>query len=199
MKPRHPSSYNENAPLVREPIPARRSGPSVRSQKGIRVEKVVTINRSAEDLFAFWRNFENLPMIMEHVEWVECLDQRRSRWRIRWPKDDLIEWEAEIINEHPNELIAWRTLEGSDVRHAGSVRFAVAPGGRGTEVKLSLEYEGAGKFAQFMAKLFRHSPEQQISEDLRHFKQLMEAGEVPTIEGQPAAREKSQHDTQEAK
>jgi uncharacterized membrane protein len=197
MQPRH-SSTQTSAPLVRETVPARRSRASVRTNKGIKVETAVTINRSPGELFAFWRNFENLPRVMEHVESVQCLDERRSRWRVSGPGDKTIEWEADIINEHPNELIAWRSLEGSDVRHAGTIRFRPAPGARGTEVKLAVEYE-AGKFTNMIAKLFRHSPEQQIREDLRHFKQIMEAGETPTLEGQSAARDKARHDTEEAK
>ncbi len=201
MKPRHSSTAaNEGAPLVREPIPARRSRASVRSSKGVKVEKSVTINRTPEELFSFWRNFRNLPRVMEHLEWVDCYDERRSKWRVRRPGGKAIEWDAEIINEHPNELIAWRTLEGSDVRHAGTIRFKPAPGARGTEVKLAVEYEVAGgKIISSLAKLFRHAPDQQIREDLRHFKQIMEAGEVPTIEGQPGATDKARHDTEEAK
>lgn len=199
MKPRHRSGET-SAPLIREPLPARRSRASVRSKKGIKVETCVTINRSPEELFSFWRNFENLPRVMEHIEWVQCLDERRSKWRVQGPGGKEIDWEAEIINEHPNELIAWRTLEGSDVRHAGSVRFRPAPGARGTEVKLAVEYEVAGgKLTSGLAKLFRHDPEQQIREDLRHFKQIMETGEVPTLEGQPGATDKARHDTLEAK
>jgi uncharacterized membrane protein len=198
MKPRHSSTAAESAPLVREPIPARRSRPSVRGSKGVKVETAVTINRPPEELFAFWRDFRNLPRVMEHIEWVDCHDERRSKWRVRRPGGKHLEWEAEIINEHPNELIAWRTLEGSDVRHAGSIRFTPAPGARGTEVKLAVEYEG-GKLANAVARLFHHSPEQEIREDLRHFKQIIEAGEIPTIEGQPGATDKARHDSVEAK
>jgi len=150
----------------------------------------MTIQRPREELFAFWRNFENLPRVMEHVETVENIDQTRSRWRVRTGKDKVIEWEAEVINEHPNEMIAWRTLEGSEVRHAGSIWFTPAPGGMGTEVKLAVEYEG-GAFADAMAKLFRRSPEQQMREDLRRFKQWIEAGEMATARGQPAGRRDS--------
>jgi uncharacterized membrane protein len=154
------------------------------------METSLTINRPAEELFSFWRNFENLPQVMEHVESVEVLDERRSHWRVRRPGEDLLEWDAEIINEHPEELIAWRTTEGSDVHHAGTIRFTSAPGGQGTEVKLTVEYEVAGgKFIVALAKLFRRSPEQQMREDLRHFKQIMEAGEIPTTIGQSAGRE----------
>jgi uncharacterized membrane protein len=173
MKPRHPSSAT--AEHSRETIPARRSRASVRSRKGVRVEHCLIIQRAPEELFSFWRNFENLPRIMEHLEAVECHDETRSHWRARRPGGKEIEWEAEIINEHPNELIAWRTLEGSDVRHAGTVRFTPAPGG--TEVKLAMEYEAeGGKVASAIAKLFRLSPEQQIREDLERFKEIMEAG-----------------------
>jgi len=189
MKPR--MSTNNSAPLVREPVPARRSRPSVRGNKGIKTSTSFTINRPAEELYAFWRNFENLPRVMEHVESVQCMDNGRSHWRVKRSGDKFMEWDAEVINDHPNELIAWRTIEGSDVRHAGTVRFTPAPGGFGTEVKLSVEYEVAGGgFTEGLAKLFRHSPDQQIREDLRRFKQLMECGEIPTTVGQSAAREK---------
>jgi uncharacterized membrane protein len=179
MKPRHTSLTETSAPLARPSIPARRSRPTVRSGKGVKVETSVIIDRVPADLFAFWRNFENLPHVMEHVESVQCLDERRSRWRVRRADDEWLEWELEIINEHPNELIAWRTLEGSDVRHAGTIRFTPHASGRGTEVKLAVEYEAVGGvFVGAIAKLFRHAPEQQLGEDLRRFKQIMETGEI---------------------
>jgi uncharacterized membrane protein len=171
----------------RQSIPSRRSAASVRDGKGVKMEITMTINRPAEELFAFWRNFENLPRVMEHIESVQCLDERRSRWRARSSKDKQIEWEADVINERPNEMIAWRTLEGSDVQHAGSIWFTAAPEGLGTEVKLAVEYETSG-FADMLATLARRSPAQQMREDLRHFKQLMEAGEIPTAAGQSASR-----------
>jgi uncharacterized membrane protein len=190
MKPRHLTPA-DSAPLIRETIPARRSKPSVRSKKGVRVETAVTINRTPEELFAFWRNFENLSRVMEHIESIECLDERRSRWRMRRGDNEHVEWTAEVINEHPGELIAWRSLDGSDVRHAGTIRFTPVAGARGTEVKLTIEFEAAGgSLGNALAKLARRSPEQQAREDLRHFKQLMEAGEIPTTAGQPAGRDK---------
>lgn len=167
-------------------LPSRQSVPD---GQGTKAEISMTINRAPEELFAFWRNFENLPQVMKHVESVTCEDDRFSHWRVWRSKDKQIEWDAEVINEHPNELIAWRTLEGSDVHHAGSIRFTPAPGGRGTEVKLAVEYEATG-FADMLAKLVRRSPEQQMREDLRHFKQLMETGETATTEGQSAGRTK---------
>lgn len=186
MKPRHSTSPTALPRSKR--IPDQGSNVSVRDGKGTKAEITITINREPEQLFAFWRNFENLPRVMEHVESVTCEGDRRSHWRVWRSKDKQIEWDAEVINEHPNELIAWRTLEGSDVHHAGSIRFTPAPGGLGTEVKLAVEYEVSG-FADTLAKLARRSPEQQMREDLRHFKQLMEAGEIPTTRGQPAGRD----------
>jgi uncharacterized membrane protein len=166
---------------------ARPEEPAVKGNKGTRVEIVTTINRSPEDLFSFWRNFENLPQIMAHVESVNCTDDTHSHWQIRRSENKVVEWEAVVINERPNEMIAWRTIEGSDVEHAGSVWFTPGPSGLGTEVKLAVEYNISG-FADTIARLFRRSPEQQMREDLRHFKQWMEAGEIPTTLGQSAGR-----------
>jgi uncharacterized membrane protein len=99
-----------------------------------------------------------------------------------------------VINERANEMIAWRSLEGSDVQHAGSIWFTPAPGGKGTEVKLAVDYS-VGTFADMMAKLLRRSPEQQMREDLRHFKQWMEGGEIPTTKGQPTGRREDTTET----
>jgi uncharacterized membrane protein len=180
MKPRHPSTAPQS--ISNHSIPARRSRPSVRTNQGVRIERNVTIHRTPGELFAFWRNFENLPLVLKHVESVECMDDLRSRWRIRWPRKDVTEWESQVINEHPNELIAWRTLEGSDVQHAGSIRFTPLAGGRATEVKLSLEYDGGSGLKQFLSKLMGRNPERQIADDLDHFKELMEAGEISRLQ-----------------
>jgi uncharacterized membrane protein len=180
---------------IQTSLPRRSTRPSgksaaVRSGKGVKVEKSITINRTPEELFAFWRNFENLPRVMEHIESIQCLDDKRSHWRARRSDENFIEWDAEVINERENELIAWESLKGSDVRQAGTVRFTAAPGGLGTEVKLAVEYEvPGGFFTNALAKLLKRSPEQQIQEDLRHFKQLMETGEIPTTAGQSAGRD----------
>jgi uncharacterized membrane protein len=155
----------------------------------IEVVKAMTINRSAEELYRFWRNFENLPRVMRHLESVTVQDERRSHWIVKGPADRHVEWDAEIVNEKANQLIAWQSCEGADIDHWGAVRFAPAPGGRGTEVTVELEYEPiAGSFGAMIAKLFGEEPAQQIEEDLRRFKQLMEAGEVPTTEGQPRGK-----------
>ncbi len=154
--------------------------------RGVNVEEVVTVNRSPDELYRFWRNFEQLPRFMEYLESVRQLDQRRSHWVAKGPAGRRVEWDAEIINEIPGELIGWRTLDGADVISAGSVRFVAAPGRRGTQVRVKLQYDPpGGKLGSAIAWIFGKEPSQTILEDLRHFKQLMEAGEIPTTAGQP--------------
>jgi uncharacterized membrane protein len=158
--------------------------------RGVNVEEVVTINAPAEQLFGFWRNFAQLPTFMDHLVSVHQVDYRRSHWVARAPAGRTVQWDAEIINEIPGELIGWRTLEGADVVSAGSVRFKRATGGRGTEVRVRLQYEPpAGKVGATVAWIMGHEPSQAIREDLRRFKQLMEAGEMATTAGQPRGKQ----------
>lgn len=162
---------------------------SVRHGHGLKVEQSVTINQPAEKLFRFWRNFQNLPQFMQHLESVQVLDQQHSRWRAKAPAGTSVEWEAEIINEIPNELISWRSLENAEIANAGSVRFESQANGRGTRVRVSLNYEPpGGKVGQWLAKLFGEEPNLQVQDDLHRFKQLMEAGEVATVTGQTSGR-----------
>lgn len=154
--------------------------------RGVNVQEAVTINRTADELYQFWRSFEQLPSFMEHLVSVTQLDQCLSHWVAKAPAGRTVEWDAEIINEIPGELIGWRTLDDSEVVSAGSVRFKPAPGGRGTEVRVRLQYEPpGGKLGSAIAWMFGEEPSQTIREDLRRFKRLMEAGEIPTTEGQP--------------
>jgi uncharacterized membrane protein len=158
----------------------------------VHVRKTITIDRSPEDLYEFWRHFDRLPVIMGHLESVTQINDKRSHWIAKAPAGSTVEWDAEIINEHPNHLIAWRSLEGADVDNAGSVRFEPAVGNRGTVVKVDLQYSPpAGVLGAKLAKLFGEAPEQQIGVDLRRFKQLMETGEIARTEGQPAGRASS--------
>lgn len=151
--------------------------------------QTVTIDKSPEELYRFWRDFENLPRFMKHLRAVRVLDDKRSHWIADAPAGQSVEWDAEIINEAANELIAWRSLPGADIGNAGSVRFEPAPAGRGTEVKVNLEYDPpAGALGMAFAKLLGEEPAHQVADDLRRFKQLMEAGEIPTTEGQPSGR-----------
>jgi uncharacterized membrane protein len=165
---------------------------SVPAGHGIKVEKSVTVNRSPEEVYRFWRDFQNLPRFMNHLESVTDLGNGRSHWVAKAPAGKTVEWDAEVYNEKEGELIAWRSLEGADVDNAGSVRFEPAPEGRGTIVRVTLKYDPpAGKIGSLVAKLWGEEPSQQIDEDLRRFKQVMEAGEIPTTEGQPSGRSAS--------
>jgi uncharacterized membrane protein len=148
---------------------------SVPYGKGIRVEKSVTINASPGALYAFWRNFENLPRFMNNLEAVRVRDDKHSRWITKGPAGTTAEWEAEIINEVPNELIGWRSIEGSTVDNAGSVHFTPAPGGRGTEVKVVLRYDPpAGVVGAAISKMLGEDPAKQVEEDLQRLKVLLE-------------------------
>jgi uncharacterized membrane protein len=165
---------------------------SVPASRGIKVEKSVTVNRSPEELYRFWRNFENLPRFMNHLESVRTTAGNRSHWVAKAPAGSSVEWDAEIYNEKENELIAWRSLEGADVDSAGSVHFQAAPGGRGTEVRVVLKYDPPGGIiGATIARLFGEEPSQQIEEDLRRFKQVMETGETSTTTGQSSGRSAS--------
>ncbi|AUB41242.1 putative membrane protein [Nostoc flagelliforme CCNUN1] len=155
----------------------------------IKVEKTVTINKSAEELYRFWHDFENLPTFMKHLKSVKVYDEKRSHWIANAPLDNTVEWDADILEDRENEFISWASVEGADVDNSGFVRFKKAPGDRGTEVKVVLEYNPpGGALAATVAKLFGEEPEQQIGDELRRFKMLMEAGEIATTEGQPSGR-----------
>ncbi|MBW4480870.1 MAG: SRPBCC family protein [Tolypothrix brevis GSE-NOS-MK-07-07A] len=154
--------------------------------KSIKVEKTVTINKPADELYRFWHDFENLPSFMKHLKSVSVQNDKRSHWIANAPLDSSVEWDADILEDRENEFISWASVEGADVENSGFIRFKKAPGDRGTEVKVVLEYSPpGGALAAAFAKLFGEEPEQQIGDDLRRFKMLMEAGEIATTEGQP--------------
>lgn len=162
---------------------------SVPYGKGVRVEKAVTINASPEQLYTFWRNFENLPRFMNNLESVEVHDAKRSHWTAKGPAGTSVDWEAEIINEIPNELIGWRSVDGSKVDNAGSVHFTRSAGGRGTEVKVVLRYDPpAGVVGAAISKILGEDPAANVQEDLRRLKMLIETGELATTEGQATGR-----------
>jgi uncharacterized membrane protein len=165
-----------------------RTGKGAPYGKGVKIRRSVTINKTPEELYRFWKNFQNLPHFMKHLESVRVLDDRRSHWVVRAPAGRTVEWDAEIVADRENELIGWRSTGGT-VDHAGSVRFERAPGNRGTVVRVQLQYNPpAGRIGATVAKLFGEEPDQQIREDLARLKQLMEAGEILTTEGQPSGR-----------
>jgi uncharacterized membrane protein len=158
---------------------------SLRASDATRVEHSVTINRAPGDLYAVWRDLTILPQFMKNLVSVERLDDGRSKWRAKGPLGTTVEWEAEIVNDVANELLAWRSLEGSEVANAGSVRFLPQPPGRGTVVKVEMEYDPVGGvLSDAVAMITGTDPQAQIEEDMRRFKCLMEAGEIPTTAGQ---------------
>jgi uncharacterized membrane protein len=146
---------------------------------GVHAKASCIVNKSPDEVYRFWRNFENLPRFMRHLQTVDDLGDGRSRWKTTGPAGMEVEWEATIIADVPGEVITWRSLENSDVDNAGAVRFEAAPGNRGTIVKVNIHYNPpAGVVGATLAKLFGEEPEQQLDDDLRRFKQVLEVGEV---------------------
>jgi uncharacterized membrane protein len=155
--------------------------------RGIVVDDAVTINKPASEVFRFWRNFENLPRFMNHLESVATREAGISHWVAKGPAGLAVEWDARIINEIENKVIAWQSLEGSMIATAGSVNFDETP--RGTTVRVRFQYNPpAGKIGAAVARFLGEEPTIQVHEDLRRFKQLMETGEIPTTAGQPSGR-----------
>ncbi|QLE44356.1 cyclase [Nostoc sp. C052] len=155
----------------------------------IKVEKTVTINKPAEELYRFWHNFENLPSFTKHIKDVKVYNDKQSHWITRAPLGKSVEWDANIVEDRENQLISWTSVEGADITNSGSVRFKPALNDRGTEVKVVTEYNPPGGLVgDAIAKLFGESPEQQLGDDLHRFKMLMETGEIATTEGQPKGK-----------
>jgi uncharacterized membrane protein len=181
----------------RQQEPVRAIAPSVPAKRGIHVTQTITINRSADDLYQFWRDFENLPRFMRHLESVHVADEMHSYWRAKAPAGMIVGWDAEIIDDTPGERISWRSLAGADVPNAGSVRFKPATGDRGAVVTVQIEYmPPGGAIGAAIARLFGEEPDQQVRDDLRLFKQVMETGEVvrsdATLHGPTAAQRPAQ-------
>jgi uncharacterized membrane protein len=154
---------------------------TVNARKAIKIEHSVIVLRPRAELYAFWRDFTNLPQFMEHLVAVRVDSPARSHWTVKVPGGKTVEWEAEIVNDVPDEIVAWKSVGDPDVANAGAVNFSDAPGDRGTVVKVTLDYEPpGGKFGAVLARLFGEDPDRQVREDLRRFKQLMETGEITT-------------------
>ena len=157
----------------------------------VHVKKSVTIDKSAAELYSFWRDFENLPKFMTHLESVKVQDGdgKRSHWVAKAPFGQSVEWDAELTSDVENEKIGWKSLEGSDIANSGVVEF-LPTSNRGTEVRVVLTYEPpAGYVGTIIAKLFGEEPSQQVYGDLYRFKSLMESDQIITVEGQPSGRE----------
>ena len=152
------------------------------SREPLHVLRTVMVNRPPEDLYAVWRNFENLPTIMQHLDSVRVLDAKRSLWRARSPFGGTVEWEAELTHEVPDRELGWRSLPGSEVESTGVVRFEPSPLGYGTQLQVEMVYAPpAGRLGASVAKLLGEDPHQQIDDDLQRFKQRMEAPGAPPV------------------
>lgn len=161
---------------------------TARAPRRSHLERAITINKSPEDVYRFWRNFSNLPRVTRSVEAVQEIDDRQSHWRVRTPTGIAVEWDAEITEEHPNERLAWRAVTGP-VTLQGVVAFRPAPGNRGTEVRVTVHYEPpAGAIGTGMAWMLDSTFERRIQEDLRRCKQFLETGEIPISEGPGLSR-----------
>jgi uncharacterized membrane protein len=156
---------------------------SVPSHEGIKVKKTITIEKPVAEVYAFWRNLENLPRFMRHVESVNVKDNLHSEWRVRGLGDKPLRWEAEIIEHRENEMISWRTAPGADVNHAGSVWFTPVPGNRATIVQVELSYvPPSGKAGELFARIFGRDAGSEVQADLRRLKALLVTGNIPEVE-----------------
>jgi uncharacterized membrane protein len=150
---------------------------------GIQIRKTVTINRPRRDVYAFWRQMENFPRFMKHVESVQEQSPQQSHWVVKAPAGKHVEWDAVLMGERADEFLSWRTAEEADVQNAGSVTFRDAPAGRGTEVSVTLTYNPpAGRAGSTLAMLLGEEPSQQVADDLRRAKAVLETGEAPTAD-----------------
>lgn len=154
-------------------------GEAVQEGGDVHVTKSLVVNASPEELYQFWRDFENLPRFMRHLESVRATGFNRFHWVAKAPAGTTVEWDAVVTDERPGELIAWRSVEGSEVENSGSVKFERLPGDRGTVVRVEFDYTPpGGALGAIVAKLFGEEPQQQVDGDIRRFKQLIETGEV---------------------
>jgi len=179
-----------DAPLytAKHPNPSGMGGALSPQHGDVLVGRSVTIDRPREELYAFWRDFKNLPRFMHNIHSVTTQDGRRSHWVIEAPAGKTVEWDSAITQDEPGRAIGWESLDGASVRNSGRVEFMDSPDGRGTVVRVTLTYDPpAGAVGKLIAKLFQKEPKIQARQDLRRFKQLMETGEVSTAQPPDAA------------
>jgi uncharacterized membrane protein len=180
-----------DAPLTtaRNPDPEVLNEEHLAAKKGdALIGRTVLVKRPRAELYAFWRDFKNLPRFMHNIQHVSSTSPDRSHWIVSAPGGKTVEWDSIIIEDRPNEVIAWNSVEGASVRNSGRVEFRDSTAGRGTEVAVTIVYDPpGGHFGQVIAKLFQREPKIQARQDLRRFKQLMETGEVATARPSQAA------------
>ncbi|RAN97427.1 hypothetical protein GAR06_00525 [Micromonospora saelicesensis] len=165
------------------------SAPTARgSREGgpMELTATTTIRKPPPKVYAFWRDLGNLPTFMAHLEQIRTTGDRTSHWSASAPFGTNVEWDAEIVDEAPGEKIAWRSTGNADVPNAGTVRFVPAPDGVSTEVHVVLSYDiPGGAVGKAVAKYFGEEPHQQLDDDLRRLKQVLETGQVVRSEGAP--------------
>jgi uncharacterized membrane protein len=175
---------HDDAPLsaTKSPNAGAANGQHLEGEKGdVLVGRSVTIDRSRQELYAFWRDFNRLPLFMRNIKSVSVVDAARSHWVVEAPAGKTEEWDSTITADEPGQLIAWRSEEGASVRNSGQVEFRDSPDGRGTVVTVTLIYDPpGGSIGKLIATLFHKEPKIQARQDLRRFKQLMETGEIST-------------------
>lgn len=166
------------------------SGNKTGSKRSIDIHTQVRVNRSREELYDYWRNLENLPNFMTHLEEVNEIDDKRSTWTAKIPGGmGTVEWDAEIVRERKNHLLAWRSLPDSEIENSGEVRFENAPNGKGTIVETTISYRPpAGEVGGYAAKLFNPAFEKTIKSDLKDFKKVMEKGGSAKRRSSPSSR-----------
>lgn len=175
--------------LANQELRRKRTSRAEKFTFGIPIETTLIVNQTPQVCYEFWRKLENLPTFMRHLESVQATDDRTSHWVSKAPLGTHVEWDAEITEDRPGALLSWKSLPGSQIHNAGSVRFEEYVGGRGTLVLVNLVYDApGGPMGAALARLLGEEPKVQVREDLRRFKQLIETGEIPTTRGQPAGR-----------
>jgi uncharacterized membrane protein len=168
------------------PVPERIAERASDAVAPVPIETAITVGRPADELYRFWRQLENLPRFMKNLESVTELDGRRSHWVGKSVIGLKLEWDAEIVEEREGQLLSWRSLPGSQVHNSGTVFFDSSSNGRGTVVRVSMDYQVPGHLlGQAVGKMLSGTTQQQVKEDLKRFKELIETGEIATTDGQP--------------
>jgi uncharacterized membrane protein len=181
--PRQPRARSDTPPATtRDPNPAA-AGLATEEGEDTLVERTVSIKRPRHELYAFWREFRNLPLFMENIESVTEIDSTRSHWKVKAPANTTVEWDSIIVEDVPGEVISWHSAEGASITNSGRIEFRDSSNDRGTLVTATIAYDPpGGKLGKLFASLFQREPKVQARQDLRRFKQLMETGEISTGE-----------------
>ncbi|MFP5317076.1 MAG: SRPBCC family protein [Acidimicrobiia bacterium] len=152
----------------------------------VKARTAITVNAPPQEVYARWRDLDRLPEFMYHLESVTTTGSGRSHWVAKAPGGTTVQWDAEITEDEPGRRLSWRSIEGSEIENSGTVRFLPAPKGQGTEIHVELSYAPpGGAVGAAVAKLFGEEPDQQVADDLRRFKQLVETGEIARSDGSP--------------